>query len=208
MLFAKSSVVCIAREEKRECEDFVDRLKQDNEYKLYMMEKRKVRDWDHFCRQALYSKEAEFGVRKFLLERPEVFGSLPESVRPDTTVKTKRTRDWEADLNYRKIDPKLPSVHVKSCLTEDLRDESPSWIFNYSNSDGIGGRDKIFDQGDDLDWCVFVEVTKASGDMLIHGVADWRTLSKQGLLAYPRKESLRYMKRAVYSKDLRGVLSA
>ncbi len=156
-----------------------------------------------------YYKCAEFASANFLHEKH----GLP-LLTPDTKIYKSSEKNWNADLLFKDVQflnkhhDEL-RFHNKSVTRKSIAAGfNESFMFQFANRDTKGGRDAIFDKGDENDYCVFVyvpytEVTNGRLDFYIRGVVPWNFIKENNLLANPKKPSLVGVKLVVYTENLR-----
>jgi len=154
------------------------------------------------------SKGAEFAAAYFLHERHD----LP-LVLPDFKYYNSSEKSWEADLPYTNIDylgKHYDSFrfHIKSSSKASIdRGYEESFLWNYSNKDGSGGRDLIFEEGGPNDACVLVYVPhtfiqNGDAEFYIRAVLPWLFIKDGNLFGLPKKPSLHETKVCLYTADL------
>lgn len=127
-------------------------------------------------------------------------------VKPDFTVFTGKDKSWDADLPFKNKDPLYPNCHVKTCTdyTKQLVGAMGgyySWTFQFSNNDGIGGKDNLFSGQMDDDIVVLVYLdrkNKFEGDIIAS--SPWTNLKP--LLKDPIKKDKRGCKKCIYFSSL------
>jgi len=113
-------------------------------------------------------------------------------IEPDMEIYNGWSKGWEKDLPY---------VHVKSCSLKTYNYcNDYSWTFQYSNKNGLFGRDNIFNSSEfDLVAFVFMEKPQDNSGV-IKAILPWRFIKRH--LKDPKKESLIGVKKCVYYNDL------
>lgn len=114
---------------------------------------------------------------------------------PDMDIYDSKLKNWRADLEYDGLD-----VHVKSC--SKMWGNDYSWVFNWSNTYGSGGKDKIFETESGLIACIYMENSE-SPTANLKAIIPWK--NAKTMLKNPVVERLRGLKLCLYYKDLQSI---
>lgn len=150
-------------------------------------EKRNQQDCSKHKHDNLIGKVAEIVVYNSI----KPFKEISE---PDFNIYERKNKSWKADMQLKDgLD-----IHVKAQDTEQGLRFGISWIFQWGDNSGYGGKDSIYADGAN-GWVCFTSVdeSKKSGEIL--AIIRIDILKKCGL-AYedPKKPSLIGIKKAVY----------
>jgi hypothetical protein len=160
-----------------------------------------------------YYKCAEFATAYFLHEKYD----LP-LVQPDIKIYKSSEKNWNADLSFKDVTflgrhfDEL-RFHNKSVTRKIVARGFPeSFMFQFSNKNTKGGHDKLLDNGNDNDYCVFVYVphdTISTGvaEFYIRGIMPWTFIKENNLLENPKKQELIGVKVCVYTESIRRFLN-
>lgn len=153
-------------------------------------EKRNQLDCKKHKHDNLIGKAAEIVVYNSL----KPFKDISE---PDFNIYGRKEKSWRADMQLRDgLD-----IHVKAQDTEQGIRFGISWIFQWGDNSGYGGKDSIYDalaKG----WICFVSLNERERSGEILAIINIEVLKETGL-AYedPQKPSLIGIKKAIYYND-------
>ena len=163
----------------------------------YLVENRSARK-ERIVSNNRTGKIAEFLAAVFLNHK---YG-FPEII-PDLEIRVGKEKGWQEDLPYHKRNQNFPSVHVKSCdrMSEEYVGDI-SYTFQYSNSDGQYGKDKLFwlpEDTNDMIIMMFVEDDQ-SYEGIVKSFLPWRIV--KNYLSDPKSEKFKGIKKCLYVRDL------
>jgi hypothetical protein len=131
-------------------------------------------------------------------------------LKPDVEIRTGRQKGWDCDLPFKKINDIYPNCGVKTCdgkMSDFLSRSRPdkySWTFQYGNSSGPGGRDRLFSNPDSDEIILFMFVPYlASKENMLVASAPWNKL--QGIIEDPILDKYKGLKKCIYSEDLKAI---
>lgn len=142
-------------------------------------------------------KLAEVGVAQYVMEQGGPF------LEPDFNIYGGKNKNWDADLPYSKSSS-FKDIHVKACdgdTVEYLKkngQEDYTWTFQWSNNDGRGGKDKIFEKND----CVALVYVPTADSHWIEIVCLADVFELIPLLRDPISARLKGIKKCIYWSDL------
>ncbi len=128
-------------------------------------------------------------------------------IMPDVSIRHGYQKGWDCDLPFKKYDERFFDSHVKTCdhrtseFVQRFRQDKYTWTFQWSNKNGIGGRDKLFDDPDNKEvvWFMYVPSMSDRNPKLIAS-APWFRL--KNILKDPIANKLKGLKKCIYSEDL------
>lgn len=168
----------------------------ESSYNDYYVRKRNANP-DKIKKDIWIGKLAEVGVSQYIMS---IGGPMLE---PDFNIYSGKNKNWDADLPYSK-NSKYTDIHVKACDRETVeylkrKDvEDYSWTFQWSNNDGRGGKDKIFEKNDRVA-LVYVPDTYSEW-VRIFAILDVFDIVRK--LKDPVSPKLKNIKKCLYYKDL------
>jgi hypothetical protein len=181
-----------------QCWQFVEIRERNGDYEYYHRE-RNVNNIEYAKLQDFLAKIGEFYAQLYLAKR----FNFPSNVLPDLKIIPRHLKSFSADLQY-KTTSNFPNVHVKTCFDSTFNFcKDYSWIIQFSNKSGYGGKDDLFLKSrtrDDLMVLVHVGDTYRGTIKAILSVSE--TLS---LLREPLREDKKGIKKAIYFSDIRDL---
>ena len=126
--------------------------------------------------------------------------------KPDFKIYKAKDKSWDADLILRK-GKSVKKIHIKTQEVTQSERFGLSWIFQFRNKDGKGGKDsEIFRIKDKNSFVCFVSFDNKDGIGKICYICSVSYLLKNKLFKDPKKESLHGIKKCVYAKDIKNTL--
>ena len=121
-------------------------------------------------------------------------------IKLDLEIRNGTKKGWQIDLPFKEKNLLYPNVHVKTCC--ELWGGDYSWTFQFSNKNGIGGHDPIFNGPDD-DLISFVYIPEMYNNVvIIKSILPWGIAKKY--LKNPVLFKYHGIKKCIYFKDLLG----
>lgn len=168
----------------------------------YYRNKRNAYNFEKMKYDNFLGKKGEVFARRYLIEEH----NYPRDIRVDLRVYDERKKNWDADLNYGRVEG-YEDIHIKSCSksTYDYVGDY-SWTFQYNNSIGEGGRDDLFldKKGEDIIGFVYMDDCEDNYCFIL-GFYRWKDIVL--LLKDPMKKTLKGIKKCLYYKDLKKIKS-
>lgn len=125
-------------------------------------------------------------------------------LEPDCKILPRGEKNWNPDLPYQQLNEIYPNVAVKACSNSTYRFcKDYSWTFQYCNSDGIAGKDEIFEETSDNHYValVYIPVPEESlGTLMVF--APWVKVAP--FLRDPISPKYKGIKRCLYFEDLKN----
>jgi len=148
------------------------------------------------ARQAFFGKIGEFGAATILRKH-----GTPTTA-PDINIYEDKKKGWECDLKTKKGS----KVAVKSWSTTHSKIEDMSWVFQKSNKDGHGGKDKEIYNTDNKIFVCFMIVDFPNNVVQMVSILKSKTLISGKYFQDPKVEKLKGIKDVVYYRDNGKVL--
>ena len=168
--------------------------------------------------QQYSSKLCEFGMNFWLVDR-----GFPD-VQPDLTIwddnhKKSVEELYAPDAPYSKIDVRFPDAGCKSCTQNSYKfvggfrkeNNMPggsdfSWVFQWGNSNGIGGRDAIFNCLNPGLACLTFISSWESNIIQIRAVVPFLRIKSYVIKTLPLKPNLEKIKRVCYLEKISEII--
>lgn len=129
-------------------------------------------------------------------------------ILPDVEIKDGFQKSWDCDLPFGELNNLYPNCGVKSCdqktsnFVSNCTPSKYTWTFQYKNTSGRGGRDKLFDTPDSNEIILFVFVPDLTSKMaILIASAPWNKI--QSIIEEPIASKFKGYKKCIYSEDLK-----
>jgi len=180
----------------QEIEVFARAMSKKKQSAEYYVENRNA-SLNNVGRNIALGKKGEYFAFKFLV-RKYGYPVIPM----DTEIREGSNKGWRVDLNFKDFNSSLPNIHVKTCdkFTVSYSNDF-SWLLQWSNARGKGGKDKIFFDKckDDIIMFVYTDHYRSDTGIIKHAIPV-RSLDRY--LKEPKKKDFQGRKKGVYYKDL------
>ena len=191
----------------KKCLDFAKILSEDN----YYSSKRNASSKGDVLRNHKNSKLAEVAVAYLINKEYNL------SITPDFEIYNSKGKNWLADLPYRSMETAFPyDIHVKSTDNVAIsRVNEKSWVFQWNNNDGVGGRDKLFNLLEedkipvdctDLIALCYVDEKEYHVEIHLEWLLPWREVVNNNILKDPVYEKFIGVKKCIYESDLNQII--
>jgi len=167
------------------CREFSE--KYANKRSDHYIKKRNA-DPKKIASQAFESKLAEFGALEFARQHCGL--SLKP---PDLTIYEGSSCNFDADLRDENV-----NWHVKSCNNTTTKSCGESYIFQYRDNRGSGGRDSLFDNPKSDDVICLVRVDENNLKVQIRGLVKWSYAYDLVLSGNPKSPAMMGIKKVLY----------
>jgi len=138
--------------------------------------------------QAFESKLAEFGALEFALKYCDL-----QLKSPDLTIYDGAACSFDADLTNNEVE-----WHVKSCNNKTAKSCGESYVFQYKDNNGRGGRDSLFDNPKSDDMICLVRVDEDRLKVQIRGLVSWKYAYDLVLAGNPKSDAMIAIKKVLY----------
>ena len=184
------STLTFTKEELDKCVKFA----YDSGYNYdYYSKQRNQNNQDKKKEQNLIGKLGEVIVYRSLKS------TFPDITEPDFDIYPPNKKSWKRDIFIKSTNT---PVHVKSQGEESAKNYGVSWVFQWQNQNGKGGKDKeIFTKNGSGLVCLVVIDLKQKRGQLFYCIKQ-NILVDNNLFDEPKLEKHRGYKKIVYSKRL------
>jgi len=177
----------------KKIEKFVEEMGSKKQSTTYYTQNRNVKA-EKAAEDIFLGKKAEFFVCIALNKHFNI-----PLIEPDLEIRKGKKKGWGADIPLVQYGHR--DMHVKSCSAKTYKYcKDYSWTFQYSNNNGVGGKDKLLKQeSNDLISLVYI-IQPNSNIGTIKAILDWEMAKKY--LKDPLKPTLIGLKKCLYYEDL------